>query len=241
MRANTRICFGCKKFLKKNNFLSILTLFAIVIFLINLNQSKNFQLHVIGNSDMIDHEEEFILKPENNFCNTKSMPLLFIVFVVIAPQYFEKRQLIRATRANKSISTEFRVIFTVGSSKNETINRMIKNEHESSKDMLQMNQFIDSYYNLTRKIMKSLKWVSSYCSNAKYILRINDDVVVNTPLLINHFKSLPYETNQLFGFGLIGVAPFRSKYDKFYVSEKEFPYEKYDDFVEGSHIFSILF
>lgn len=53
---------------------------------------------------------------------------------------------------------------------------------------------------MTTKIKKSLKWIFHYCSNTKYILRINDDVVVNTLSLISHFKKIPYENNQIFGY-----------------------------------------
>jgi hypothetical protein len=86
---------------------------------------------------------------------------------------------------------------------------------------------------MTTKIMKSLKWITKYCSNAKYILRINDDVVVNTHHLIEHFANKPYELNQIFGYGIYGVGPIRSQDDKFHVSEQDYSPARYDDYIEG--------
>ena len=181
-----------------------------------------------------DNSNEFKINPENTICDpTSKKSILFIVFVILAPDHFEKRDLIRSTWGNKSISPDFKLIFTIGMSKDEQINRRIEDEYFLHKDILQIDNFIDSYFNITTKIMKSLKWISQYCSNAKYILRINDDVVVNTYHLIDHFKNLQYEKNQIFGYRIFGVGPVRFKDDKFYVSEQEYNRSIYDDYIEG--------
>jgi len=65
-------------------------------------------------------------------------------------------------------------------------------------------------------------------------LRINDDVVVNTYHLIDHFKNIPYESNQIFGYGMFGLQPSRTKGDRFYVSEQEYSPSTFDDFVDGN-------
>ena len=179
-------------------------------------------------------ENYFKINPENTLCDpTSNSSILFIVFVILAPDHLEKRDLIRSTWGNKSISPDFKLIFTIGMSKDEQINRRIEDEYYLHKDILQIDNFIDSYFNMTTKIMKSLKWISQYCSNAKYILRINDDVVVNTYHLIDHFKNLQYEKNQIFGYRIFGVGPVRFKDDKFYVSEQEYNRSIYDDYIEG--------
>ncbi len=177
---------------------------------------------------------EFKINPKKSICQAPTnKSFLFLAFVIIAPHYFEKRELIRSTWGNKSISSDFRIIFTIGMSENETINKQIEEENKINKDILQINNFIDNYYNLTTKIMKSFKWISRYCSNAKYILRINDDVILNTHYFIGHFKSLPYETNQMFGFALYGATPARDERSKFFVPEKVYPKSTYDDYVDG--------
>ena len=124
-------------------------------------------------------------------------------------------------------------------SENETINKQIEEENKINRDILQINNFIDNYYNLTTKIMKSFKWISRYCSNAKYILRINDDVILNTHYFIDHFKRLPYRKNQMFGFAFYGARPARNQGHKFYVSPKDYPREVYDDYIDGIKLYTL--
>jgi len=40
-----------------------------------------------------------------------------------------------------------------------------------------------------------MKWISQYCNNAKYILKVDDDIVSNIFILLRHLKSL--ETHKL--------------------------------------------
>ena len=50
-----------------------------------------------------------------------------------------------------------------------------------------LNQFYtifqDIYYNLTLKTVMGLKWCSIYCNQAKYVMKTDDDIFVNIPLL----------------------------------------------------------
>ena len=43
--------------------------------------------------------------------------------------------------------------------------------------------FQDSYHNLTLKTVMGLKWMSIFCPHAKFILKTDDDIYVNVPLL----------------------------------------------------------
>ena len=56
-------------------------------------------------------------------------------------------------------------------------------------DIIQEN-FIDGYYNLTLKTIMGFKWSSKYCSNAKFIMKLDDDVVVNTFDLLNYLNRI---------------------------------------------------
>ena len=216
---------------------------------VNLNINESFSLRQwinypqLGFYDKLLDEQQkelerenkvFKLNPKTLICEPFSgKSILFIAFVILAPHHFDKRDLIRQTWGNRTLSPDFKLIFTIGMSTNKTVNKNIEDEFNLHKDILQINNFIDSYFNMTTKIMKSLKWITEHCSNAKYILRINDDVVVNTHHLIEHFANKPYELNQIFGYGIYGVGPIQWKDNKFYVSEKEYSPSRYDDYIEG--------
>ena len=208
-----------------------------------LEEDKHFRPRILGSSDVaIKTIDEFKINPKELICQTPSnKSILFISFVIIAPQHFEKRDLIRSTWGNKSISSDFRIIFTIGMSENETINRQIEEEHRINEDILQINNFIDNYFNLTTKIMKSFKFISTYCPGAQYVLRINDDVMVNTFGLINYFKTLKLGENQIYGHLLKKTSPIRFQH-KHMVSRIEYDRDFYPNYPEGKIflIFSIL-
>jgi hypothetical protein len=183
--------------------------------------------------------EDFFLNPNYSVCGFSQNKFTFITFVAIAPDRFQKRKLIRSTYGRKN--TDFRVVFTVGMSRNQTVNTLIVEEFLLYKDIIQIKNFYDSYSNLTYKIMKSFRWIENYCKNAKYVLRINDDVVVNTFELVNYFKNLKYSHNSMFGFVYYNARPFRNKDSKFYISEQQYKKSTYPPYIEGILKYSMLF
>ena len=48
--------------------------------------------------------------------------------------------------------------------------------------------FQDSYHNLTLKTVMGLKWTSIFCPHAQFILKTDDDIYVNVPLLTSVVK-----------------------------------------------------
>lgn len=185
------------------------------------------------------HDYNLLLNPDYDLCgNNLNKSLLLIVFVVLPPESFHKRLVIRSSWGNTQLSSDFKVIFATGLSKNKTINQRLKFEFETYKDIIQ-EDFYDSYYNLTAKIIMSYKWISKYCSNAQFTLRLNDDVVVNTiPLLkfLENYKKMNPNAlrNKVMGVCHHQPAVSRNRKNKFYVSKEQLSQDFYDDYCEGS-------
>ena len=227
--------------------LSKTKLFTIVLFsgllaffTIGTNWNENYLGENIDNSyasDFLNETNEFRLNPEWSICDARpqTQTYLFIAFVIIAPHQFEQRNHIRNTWASKQFSSDVKVIFTVALSKNETVNDLLLKEFNLYRDILQLGNLYDSYYNCTVKIMKTYKWIARYCSNTRYMLKICDDVIVNTPQLINDFKNITYKLNHIYGYGIYGVGPIRDPGNKWYVSEKEFNESGYDPYIQGTN------
>ena len=108
--------------------LFIFTLILLYILIIINDESRNILTHDefmkeifnkridLSSTFDYEHADFYHLNPAN-LCNTnnKNESLLFIGFVIISPQSFHKRQLIRNTLANKTLfSSELRVVFIVG-------------------------------------------------------------------------------------------------------------------------------
>ncbi|CAF0884433.1 unnamed protein product [Brachionus calyciflorus] len=176
----------------------------------------------------------------------KGKNLLLISLVCISPQNFDQRQLIRETWANISLFKSIRVVFLVGLPSNKTINDLLVLEKEKYNDIVQEN-FIDTYYNLTLKTIMGLKWVSEFCPMAKFTLKIDDDVVVNTPELIKYLQTLSYTENYYMGSLQKNARVRRNKESKWKMTYDEYqpkcyvPYHQGPAYILSTDMTGILF
>ncbi|KAK3594864.1 hypothetical protein CHS0354_005793 [Potamilus streckersoni] len=106
--------------------------------------------------------------------------LTFLIMVHTAVPHFYQRQALRETWANPRLlkSHSSRILFLVGRIENETVQRSLETESKQFQDIVQ-GDFIDDYHNLTHKGVLGYRWITEYCQNAKFILKIDDDVFVN--------------------------------------------------------------
>jgi hypothetical protein len=77
----------------------------------------------------------------------------------------------------------------LGQMADDKIMQSIKYENDLYQDIVQ-EDFVDSYRNLSYKGVMALKWISLYCPQASYILKTDDDMIVNTFTLLKHLKFL---------------------------------------------------
>jgi len=88
------------------------------------------------------------------------------------------------SQRKKSTITRLRMAFVLGLHADESVNLAIRQEHARSDDIIQAD-FIDSCRNLTLKSLFGLKVVQTYCPDVKYLLKSDDDMVINLPYLLN--------------------------------------------------------
>lgn len=76
------------------------------------------------------------------------------------------------------------IVFLLGNPGNLTTQRQVDEEHKLHGDIVQ-EEFDETYRNITVKNIMGLKWASKYCSHAAYVVKCDDDMFVNTKLLIS--------------------------------------------------------
>jgi len=199
----------------------------------------------IHDQDEINHDSrpiintfdyKYILRPSESFCKIKTN-LLMIAMVTVSPVNFNQRSVIRSTWAttHNQMEENFRVVFIIGQSLKSEINNAIQLEHKQNGDIVQLD-FFDSYYNLTTKTIMGFRWVSTYCSNARYTLKIDDDVVVNLKSFLGYLNRISndqnYQTNKMVCELRKGL-PDRRKKSKYYLSKVEYPKSIFDPFCHG--------
>ena len=119
-------------------------------------------------------------------------------------------------------------------------NTFIEAENAQYHDIVRAN-FVDSYDNLTLKRLAMLNWVSTFCPRAKYLLKSDDDVYVNTEVLLQTLRNQSSVKPRKFILGRIHpVRPVPREDDipkpntKWIMSRKEFPDDIYPSYMLGS-------
>ncbi|XP_078071598.1 beta-1,3-galactosyltransferase 5-like [Mustelus asterias] len=159
-----------------------------------------------------------------------------LILVTSAQPNVDRRNSIRNTWALERQDSPFpwQVVFLVGQGSEKRADDLIRLEREKFQDLL-VGNYLDTYRNLTLKVMHGLKWAVSSCQPA-YILKTDDDCFVNTDRLPrflvrdNPIRSHLY-AGSLFAPGKREVI--RDPRSKWYVSWWDYGKERYPPYVSG--------
>ena len=121
------------------------------------------------------------MMPYHSKCNEFQSISIYILSTANA---FERRRTLRETWVSDVKGSAISVFFAIALTVNQRDQKLVEIENEKYKDLIQFG-FIDSYYNLTLKSISVLRWTQIYC-NTKYVLKADDDIVVNIELLMKN-------------------------------------------------------
>uniref|UniRef100_A0A182MAN7 Hexosyltransferase n=1 Tax=Anopheles culicifacies TaxID=139723 RepID=A0A182MAN7_9DIPT len=112
----------------------------------------------------------------------------------------------------------------------------IEAEQRLHGDLIQGN-FVEAYRNLTYKHLMSLQWASQHCRGAKYLLKMDDDIVFDPFYIQNYLSDLNQGDEQqnhlLAGYVFRSKKVIRLQANKWYVSRNEFPGDVYPPYLSG--------
>ena len=122
-------------------------------------------------------------------------------------KYFGRRQALRNAWVNELKNLNISVYFAIALNKNQTINEELREESLKYRDMIQFG-FIDDYSNLTLKAVSILRWINKKCLTSTYILKTDDDVIVNSELLLEKLSEFKTGISGNLGHN---ISPYRNK------------------------------
>ncbi|KAK2150596.1 hypothetical protein LSH36_399g05001 [Paralvinella palmiformis] len=154
-----------------------------------------------------------------------------IIVVCSAADHFRHRDIIRRTWASGGADS-VESLFVVGLSEDPITNKLVKDECSLYDDMMLVN-ILESYGNLTLKSVAILYWMKERCHDGKYLLKVDDDTVVNVPKLVNELRRMSHR-KFIMGDIIGGARPVRNKTSKWYTPEALFRSLRYPDYVSGS-------
>ena len=117
-------------------------------------------------------------------------PPFVIILIHSHTSNTRRRDAIRNTwiRDIRHLNPPIALLFVVAMTTDDYDNNHIVKEAHLYRDILQFD-FTDIYKNLVLKSVLSLRWVSEYCGNARYLFKTDDDMYINGKMLINILKS----------------------------------------------------
>ncbi|KAH8322148.1 hypothetical protein KR059_005744 [Drosophila kikkawai] len=170
-----------------------------------------------------------------------------LVLIHSAIDNAEKRKLIRGTWANRTYinQTPLRVMFLVGAVSDKYVpswQKYIEWENKYYGDMIQGN-FLDAYRNMTYKHVMALKWFTENCAHAQLLVKVDDDVFVNTPQLVRYMEDPTFPEHALLAqpdlllCRLVKESRVKRSYrSKWRVTYKEYPHRFYPHYCPGMAI-----
>jgi hypothetical protein len=177
---------------------------------------------------------------KSNFCGENfGSNLSSLIFVFSRVDAFEQRNAIRKTWAkNMNLeNSKTKILFVLGSSDSDSLNNDVIEENEKHNDLIQW-KFIDSYYNCTLKAIGLLRWTLFYCKNVKFIMKTDDDILVN-PLMFDQFIANTTNSKKtIYGTVGSGYEPHRTNTSKWFISYESYSSSIYPDFMFGPYIIS---
>ncbi|XP_004424733.1 lactosylceramide 1,3-N-acetyl-beta-D-glucosaminyltransferase isoform X1 [Diceros bicornis minor] len=174
----------------------------------------------------------------------QAQDVLLLLFIKTAPENYDRRSAIRKTWGNEEyvrsqLNANIKTLFALGTPFNpltrEELQRNLVWEDQTYNDIIQQD-FVDSFYNLTLKLLLQFSWANSFCPHAKFLMTADDDIFIHMPNLIEYLQSLAQIGVQDFWIGRVhlGAPPVRDKSSKYYVSYEMYQWPAYPDYTAGA-------
>ncbi|KAK7477600.1 hypothetical protein BaRGS_00031148 [Batillaria attramentaria] len=165
---------------------------------------------------------------EPHLCSTQKDQTVEIIFLIVTSfKARMRRDAVRQTWASitQNNTSSYRHVFLFGTTPDGAVMKRVREESRQFRDVL-VSDFLDSYRNLTLKTLMGLRWAATRCRHAKFFMKVDDDVWVNTAnlkaALARKGKALQ---QNLGGMCRTWTTVIRDPKSKWYVSREYFPYE----------------
>ncbi|OPJ85511.1 UDP-GalNAc:beta-1,3-N-acetylgalactosaminyltransferase 1 [Patagioenas fasciata monilis] len=160
-----------------------------------------------------------------------------VILVTSHPEDVKSRQAIRITWGSRDSWWGHRVLtlFLLGQEtrrEDDAAVLSVEDENVLYGDIIRQN-FLDTYNNLTLKTIMGFRWVTEFCSNARFLMKTDSDVFINTPNLVKSLLKLNSSENVFLGYPLVHNFPYRGFSKKTYISYDEYPFKTYPPYCSG--------
>ena len=190
--------------------------------------------------DTFIHKHKFRLSINNaSVCDRDTF---LLILVNTDPENRNSRNIIRDTWGSVKVykGIHIRLVFLMGDrislkrGRADGLTAQIINESYNYGDIAR-GDFIDDYFNMTYKTVFGLHWMTMYCPEASFVMKVDDDVMINIYKLIyflqetNKAENL---TNLFYGLAY-NSRPIRSNSSKWQISYTDYNHSWYPTYCAG--------
>ncbi|XP_051482242.1 UDP-GalNAc:beta-1,3-N-acetylgalactosaminyltransferase 1 [Apus apus] len=240
----------CKVFIARFQFcvmymrpLKLIFLFLLVFSVITVWYVTFYSNPVLEHTNlMYFYEYEPVYKQHYLFTlrerlKCKDINPFLVILVSSRPTDVKSRQAIRITWGSQNSWWGHRVLtlFLLGQdTEREDSAAALSVEDESILygDIIRQD-FRDTYNNLTLKTIMAFRWATEFCPNARFLMKADSDVFINTPNLIQFLLQLNSSEDVFTGYPLVGNYAYRGFQLKNYISYEEYPFRLYPPYCSG--------
>ncbi|XP_068939170.1 beta-1,3-galactosyltransferase 2-like [Petaurus breviceps papuanus] len=180
----------------------------------------------------------FLLNHPNKCEGPRGAPFL-LMLVMTRPQDVGVRQAIRKTWGNETLVPGVVIcrLFVLGLPPplfTKELHALLEEEDREHGDLLQVG-LLDTYHNLTLKVLMGLEWMAQYCPSAHYVLKVDSDVFLNPSFLVQQVlqPNGPPRPNFITGYIYSNTGPLRNPAYKWYVPPELYSPDKYPPYCGG--------
>ncbi|XP_071080720.1 beta-1,3-galactosyltransferase 5-like [Haliotis cracherodii] len=180
---------------------------------------------------------EYIISPRHVCSNSNTPSILIIVLTTV--EAYTMRKSIRETwgsvaRTNKwpsrHIGISIKFVYLFGYSDNANLRQRLRSEASEFGDVLQVG-ITEAYgINVTKKILMGFKWAEEHCQGTGYVMKVDDDVFVDLPQVIDHLRTRQFSS---YISGHKVWFSFTKRSGKYKLSYKEYPFCMIPSYILG--------
>ncbi|NXH26382.1 B3GL1 acetylgalactosaminyltransferase, partial [Myiagra hebetior] len=188
------------------------------------------------------YEEEPVYRQRRLFSLREHRPCtntdpFLVILVASSPRHVKARQAIRISWGSRDSWWGQRVLtlFLLGQDphrEDAAAALAVEDESVLYGDIIRQD-FMDTYNNLTLKTIMAFQWFSQFCSSARFFMKTDDDVFINTPNLVKFLLQLNSSENFLTGYPFMDNTAHRGLDKKRYISYEEYPFKPYPPYCSG--------
>ncbi|CAH0394848.1 unnamed protein product [Bemisia tabaci] len=170
--------------------------------------------------------------PNIGLCPDLGVSLKILILIISAPNNTDKRMAIRLTWGSFTHRRDLRMGFVLGRTNSPNLTSALEKESQLYGDIIKA-RFLDTYRHLSLKTTSIMEWVDHYCPRVKYVLKTDDDMFINVPVLLRLVESSPNHRREIIGKLAVGAWAFRNKKSKYYISPEQYAPSILPKFIRG--------